>query len=82
LPVADANVYPMQAVTYRKRGSTLLRGELEWLVEDDALITHGPTGRVGVYRTLESSDLNGPAHAVAPVSVTVLAGQSRSLICR
>jgi hypothetical protein len=35
----------MQPVIYRRRGGAVSRGEREWRVEDDALVSVGPTGR-------------------------------------
>lgn len=35
----------MQSVIYRKRGGAISRGEREWRVEDDALVSIGPSGR-------------------------------------
>jgi hypothetical protein len=35
----------MQPVVYRRRGGAVSRGEREWRVEDDALVSVGPSGR-------------------------------------
>ncbi|MBY0563123.1 MAG: PH domain-containing protein [Hyphomonadaceae bacterium] len=36
-------------MTYRKRRNALSRGEREWRIDEDALYTRGPTGRVRRY---------------------------------